>query len=273
MITNNNSVQGIIFDIKRFAIHDGPGLRTTVFFKGCPLNCWWCHNPESISPKIESYTLINKLDNAEFSIQKNVGSTINLAELIKEIQKEEVFMKEGKGGVTLSGGEPLAQPQFAQAVLKRCKELGIHTTVDTSGAVSDAVIKSIFPYTDLFLYDIKMINADLHKKYTGMSNKLILENFISIIEAGKQIIARIPIIPGINTDNEELKRLLELFAQFKADNFNEINLLPYHQIGNSKYKRFNKNNRMIDVKVPSIHEMQKIKKYFTDARFNVKLHA
>ncbi len=265
-------MKGIIFDIKRFAIHDGPGLRTTVFFKGCSLNCWWCHNPESINSNIEKYNAIEKLGSKEFTVTKTVGKITTLREVIAEILKEQVFMEEGGGGITLSGGEPLLQYKFVIDLLKLCKVNGIHTAIDTSGAVPYANFESVLPLTNLFLFDIKAITPAVHKKYIGADNKLILDNFKRLIKANKKVIVRIPLIPKVNLITDELNCMLNFFLPLKGNSFNEIHLLPFHNIGKAKYERFNRIWRMGNTKEPEFKELQSAIDLFKNAGFNVNLH-
>ena len=185
--------RGIIFNIQRFAIHDGPGIRTTVFFKGCPLRCWWCHNPEShkiLPEKFDGCNLRRGFDQS-FSMNKDeIGKEISVDELMNEIVKDRVFYEESGGGVTFSGGEPLMQPEFLIESLKECKALGIHSAVDTSGYTSEGVIDRVSSYADLFLFDLKLMNDDVHEKYTGVSNQIILKNLIELDQLGKKIIIK-----------------------------------------------------------------------------------
>ena len=198
---------GIIFNIQRFAIHDGPGIRTTVFFKGCPLRCWWCHNPEShkiLPEKFDGCNLRRGFDHS-FSMSKDeIGKEISVDELMSEIVKDRVFYEESGGGVTFSGGEPLMQDKFLIESLKKCNTLGIHSAVDTSGYTSEGVIDRVSNYADLFLYDLKLMNDDVHQKYTGVSNQIILKNLIELDQLGKKIVIRIPIVPEITDTNENL---------------------------------------------------------------------
>ncbi|MFX1514452.1 MAG: 4Fe-4S cluster-binding domain-containing protein, partial [Promethearchaeota archaeon] len=170
--------KGIIFDVKKYAIHDGPGIRTTVFFKGCPLRCWWCHNPEGQKEGLETIikTQIDKntlSDNQE----ETIGREVSVVEVITEIEKDQLFYDESGGGVTFSGGEPLMQPAFLNALLDACKEKELTTTLDTCGYASWNILKKIKDKIDLFLYDIKIIDNKEHQKYTGVSNNQILSNF------------------------------------------------------------------------------------------------
>jgi len=167
--------EGIIFDIKRYAINDGPGIRTTVFIKGCPLNCWWCHNPEGIKINIENLNKTKKI-NSKINQNKIFGYKINVKNLTNEILKDYIFYKESKGGVTFSGGEPLLQIDFLHSMLIECKKNNINTAIDTCGYSTIKKIEKIYDHVDLFLYDLKFIEDKQHEKYTGKSNKIILSN-------------------------------------------------------------------------------------------------
>jgi pyruvate formate lyase activating enzyme len=264
-------VEGIIFDIKRFAIHDGPGIRTTIFFKGCSLNCQWCHNPESINSKPEYYYSDEKIGDKIFRTKKYTGKKVTSEYVISEILKEKIFMEQSNGGVTLSGGEPLLQPYFARDILKKCKEENIHTIIDTAGNFPIENFHKIMPFTDLFLYDIKFFNSTKHKKYTGANNDLILENFKLLIKNNKNVIVRIPLIPGINLNTKELKQICDFLIIYKASNFNEINILPYHNIGKSKYTRFNKKYQLQDIEEPDENEIELAKQIFINGGFYVNI--
>jgi pyruvate formate lyase activating enzyme len=257
--------KGIIFDIKIFAVHDGPGIRTTIFFKGCTMDCWWCHNPESQSFSIETVKQNKSNDKCETEI---IGKTVSVDEVLFEIMKDQVFYEVSSGGVTISGGEPLHQLEFLRDLLIKCKENKIHTTLDTSGCVSQDMIESIMDLTDLFLYDIKVIDFQKHKKYTGISNQFILANLEFLVKKNKQIIVRIPIIPGIN----DTKRDLEKFGNYLNKlNILGIELLPFHKIGEAKYTKLNKINRMKDIKEPTKEDMIKVKEYLETFQLNVKI--
>jgi len=265
-------MKGLIFDIKRFAIHDGPGIRTTVFFKGCPLKCWWCHNPEGISEEIISYSQKRKIEKMTFKTIKTIGYEVSVDELKNEINKDNIFMEEASGGVTFSGGEPLSQPEFLKQILMSCKKDGLHTAVDTSGFASKKNIDKILPYTDLFLFDIKSIDSELHKKSTGVRNEIIIDNFNRIIQSGVKVIARIPIIPSVNNKLAQVELIIEKLLTFKAANFEEIHLLSYHKIGNSKFKRFNLINHSSEVKEPDKTSMEVIADKFIQNGFKTKIH-
>lgn len=250
-------MQGLIFDIKRYAVHDGPGIRTTIFFKACPLNCWWCHNPESQDVKTQK--LVNKIiiDGITLEQTEYIGKVMTVDELMTEIRKDILFFDESGGGVTFSGGEPLMQFDFLYEVLKRCKQENIHTCVDTSGLISSEKIEKIIPYTDLFLYDLKHFDDTLHKKYTGVSNKLILKNFELLYKKNAKIRARFPLIPGINDTDENI----EMLKQFLTKNslIEQLDILPYHNIANHKYKKISKENLLKELKIPTENYVDKVR--------------
>ncbi len=248
---------GVISNIQRFTVHDGPGIRLTVFMQGCPLACWWCHNPESIS-----YCDVKDAgDNLRFSV----------SELMKEIKKEQVFMDESSGGVTFSGGEPMMQAIFLEEILRACREEDIHTAIDTSGFVLSDAFHSLMDKPDLFLYDIKVINNTLHKKYTGASNILILENLRTLNKYRKNVIIRIPLVPGITNTKENIHDIKNLLLELP--NIKKINLLPFHTIADGKYKRLNLENKMQGIRPESNANNVEIRSLFTEAGFETSLGA
>jgi pyruvate formate lyase activating enzyme len=267
-----NNQAGIIFNILRFAIFDGPGIRTTVFFKGCPLRCWWCHNPEShemLPEKIEGCNLRRGFDQT-FSIPKDeIGKEISVDELIQEIIKDKIFFEESGGGVTFSGGEPLMQPDFLIECLKECKNQDIHTIVDTSGYSSLEIINRVSEHTDMFLYDLKLMNDEDHQKYIGVSNQDILRNLTEINQLGKKIIIRIPIVPDI-TDAKENLFAIRGFISYLS-NLIEVNLLPYNRIGEGKYKKYGKENKMNDTHSPGTKSLEEVKQLFSGLKCRVKI--
>lgn len=263
-------MQGIIFDIKRFAIHDGPGIRTTVFLKGCPLSCVWCHNPEGISFNIESFDDVKYIGSKRYARKKQIGYSTTVSDLMVEIRKDKMFIEGGSGGVTLSGGEPLSQPEFACEILKASKKEGFHTAIDTSGFVPKYNFEQVIPYTDLFLYDVKFFNGELHQEYTGVNNKLIWENLEYLVKMKSNIDIRIPVIPDINIT--DMVNLCERLVSLGIDGFNKLHLLPFHRIGSEKYNRFNKNQKMIEVEEPDNSVMKNIAEVFINKGFNVLIH-
>ncbi|MFC2119626.1 glycyl-radical enzyme activating protein [Bacteroidota bacterium] len=267
----NKTLVGIIFDIKRFAIHDGPGIRTTVFFKGCPLRCWWCHNPESHKVLPEKFDGCKFRSNINHSLssQDEVGREVTIPELMREIEKDSVFYDESGGGVTFSGGEPTMQPDFLLSLLTECKEKGFHTTVDTSGYASTRIFEKIIDHTDLFLYDLKLMNDDLHQKYTGVSNKLIQKNLKWLDDNQKNICIRIPVVPGITDTQENISDTINFLL--KLENISEINLLPYHKAGEGKYSRFKKENKLAGIKTPENGYMEKVVEQFKILPHKIKI--
>jgi pyruvate formate lyase activating enzyme len=263
-------MKGLIFSVKRFAIHDGPGIRVTFFMKGCPLACWWCHNPEGISPESEIVEQVDRIGAREFRKNEAAGKLYEISEILAILEKERVFINHSKGGVTFSGGEPMMQFDFLLEALKACKENGYHTAVDTSGFSTSEKFKKIIPFTDLFLFDIKHLDNLKHKEFTGVQNEVILRNYQLIAERGNDLMVRIPIVPGLNDDINHLALLKQYIMKEKNDNLKMINLLPYHKIGSSKYKKFNIPNKMADAKQPSAERMKEIKGYFSDSGVRVK---
>jgi len=258
-----------IFDIKHFAVHDGPGIRQTVFFKGCPLNCWWCHNPESQYVNPEKFIKINKLDGKEFEKEITVGYKVTVDELFKTISGDQVFFEESGGGVTFSGGEPLMQADFLYEIAKLCKQNNIHTCIDTTGFASEKTIKKIAEVTDLFLYDIKLIDNELHKKYTGVHIDEILRNLKWLDQNNKNVILRFPVIPGITDTEKNISEIKSFIKSLK--NINQIDLLPYHNISNGKYSRFKKVNKMSNTRALSDNDMKLLKAEFESISFHVSI--
>ena len=260
---------GIIFDIKRFAVHDGPGIRTTVFFKGCLAHCWWCHNPESQDPNIQSVKKTNKIEELIFEENEIVGRQITVNELFTEINKDNVYFDESGGGITFSGGEPLMQPQFLDSILKLCKENNIHTTLDTTGYCSKDIMEMIYNNVDLFLYDLKIIDDKLHQKYTGLSNEQILSNLKFLFQKNKNVIIRFPVVPGVTDTNDNINQISKLLTS--NNGVSEINILPFHRIANHKYTRFQIENKMNKTKEPSKADMMEIKRRFESSGLKVSV--
>jgi len=299
-------MRGIIFDIKRFAIHDGPGIRTTVFMKGCPLRCIWCHNPEGISPKpqlmyfeykcIHCYTCVNvcptKAIYFEGNLQKIkedlcsvasgcsicsdlcpttatkiVGRYITVEELIKEIEKDSLLYGES-GGVTFSGGEPLLQPKFLKVALQEIKKKYIHTTLDTSGYASHEIIKDIEPLVDIFLYDLKLFDEKEHEKYIGVSNRIIKENLKFLVERGrgKDVFLRFPVIPGITDTDANVNGWVNFISSIGK--FERIHLLPFHDVS-EKYRRLRMEYKMPPRKKSSEEKMKSIAEKFEEIGLEV----
>jgi pyruvate formate lyase activating enzyme len=264
-------MKGLIFNVKRYSIHDGPGIRVTFFMKGCPLSCMWCHNPEGISPFPKTVIRTNRVGTREFSCCEDVGKYYSVENVLEMLEKEKVFINQSKGGITFSGGEPMLQFEFLLETLRVCKANGYHTAVDTSGYSSAENYKSIIPFTDLFLFDIKHLDEARHTELTGVSNKGIIDNYHILLKSGKDIMVRVPIIPGYNDDPDHLERLRQFLSATKTSSLKKISLLPYHKIGSSKYKRFNVPYRMGKVEPPSRERMIELKEFFSDTGVKVKI--
>lgn len=276
---------GTIFDIKRFAVHDGPGIRTTVFFKGCPLRCRLCHNPESQHFEKERFYRGNRCVGCDTCIEtcqadavsrkddvitydadlcrlcgdcaeacgleavELIGREIEAPELWKIIERDRIFFDESGGGVTFSGGEPLSQPEFLIKLLKLCREGGIHTTVDTSGLAEWDVIDQVRRHADLFLYDLKSMDASRHLELTRVSNEKILDNLSRLCEARANVIIRFPLIPGVNDDKASLNALGTFVASLPTKPLMEI--LPLHSLGQEKYERLGRESSMKGAVLPT----------------------
>jgi pyruvate formate lyase activating enzyme len=263
-------MKGLIFDIRRFSVHDGPGIRTTVFMKGCPLACWWCHNPESRSRECENYIETHSLDGMEFKREEVIGKEIEVHELLEQIEKDLVFMNESGGGVTFSGGEPLYQADFLEAILSECHSMNIQTAIDTSGYAPTKVIERVLPLTNLFLFDLKLINDKEHLDYTGVSNALILDNLKLIAKEGKRIWIRLPMIENVNDQLSNIQSISS-FLHSLPGAVENINILPYHTIGRSKYNKFRKQNKMGNMQNYPVEKSEKILKFFLNEGFKVKI--
>ena len=289
-------MKGRIFEIKRFAVHDGDGIRTTVFFKGCPLKCIWCHNPEGISYKPEiaffdnKCTLcgdcINACTNGVHKIENGIhtldrtkcvgcgkcedeclngalklyGKEMSVDEILPILLEDKEFYESSGGGVTLSGGECLSQADFCAELLKALKQQGINTAVDTCGFVSRANIDKVIPYTDIFLYDMKAYDGETHKKCTGHSNKLILENLEYINSRGKKIEIRIPYVPEYN--DGQIEKIAAFLKPLK--NVVKVKALPYHNYAGSKYRSLDMVNTLPTVALPTDEEIEAAQSILTE---------
>lgn len=245
-MSNALNVKGRIFDIQRFSTHDGPGVRTIVFLKGCPLRCRWCCNPESQNYEIQQMNQKGKI--------KTIGKDVTVAEVLSEVLQDRPYYRRSGGGITLSGGECLWQPDFATALLYECHQSGINTAIETTGFAEWNVIERFIPHVDVFLMDIKHTNSKKHEEFTSRPNEQILKNARLIAEKAKKLIIRVPVIPGFNDTEEEIAGI----AQFAAGlpNVNEIHLLPYHNMGRDKYEGLNRPYPMGDVPSPTNDKMQ-----------------
>lgn len=233
------NTKGRIFDIQRFSVHDGPGIRTIFFLKGCVLMCRWCCNPESQSFDIETMNINGKL--------KMVGEDVSAGHLVEIAERDRIYYSRSGGGVTLSGGESLCQSTFAAAVLRGCKENGINTAIESTACASYDKIRKILPYTDYFLMDIKHTNSAKHREYTGQPNELMLENAVKIAKESVSLTVRVPVIPGFNDTPEEIGDIAK-FTQ-NLETVREIHLLPYHRLGYDKYIGLGREYSMGDAKL------------------------
>lgn len=296
--------KGFVFDIKKFAVDDGPGIRTTVFLKGCPLRCWWCHNPEGQTSTPELMYRQKRcircgecvktcpsqalsLGTKQLSINRKIcslcgecaekcpsealaiiGKETSVEEVMREINKDSAFYEESGGGITISGGEPLLQIDFTDAVLSECKKRNVHTAVDTCGYAPKKAIEKIKDKVDLFLYDLKIMNETKHRRYTGKSNRQILENFKTLVENGNDLLVRFPIIPRMNDDKDNVKRIAVFIL---SHGIKSISLLPYHKAGIEKYRSLGRGYRLNSMKVPSEQKLNSIKKLLEAFGLMVKI--
>lgn len=250
------SNSGIIFRIKKYAIHDGPGIRTTVFLKGCPLNCWWCHNPEGIQLTPE----VCPSDEVSGEKRETLGKEMTVAEVMAAVEKDIIFYDDSGGGVTFSGGEPLRQPDFLFALLDACGRRDIHTVLDTSGYAPADIFRAALEKVDRVLFDLKLMDPAAHKKFTGVSNERVLANFQVAAQSGK-VQARFPVIPGITDHLENIDRLAELAAS--SGRVKRFDLLPYHRTATAKYQRLGLENRMNGSEPPTPEQMEIVKERIT----------
>ena len=248
MEQNLLDVKGRIFNIQRFSIHDGPGIRTIVFLKGCPLRCRWCCNPESQSYQFETIVTAG--------LSKTVGEDTTVGAVLEEIERDRVYYnRSGGGGLTLSGGECLWQPDFSEALLHAAKEKGISTAIETTGYAEMSVIRRLLPYTDTVLMDIKHTNGDKHLEFTTRDNALILENARLIAKEARRLIIRTPVIPTFNDTEDEIRSIAE-FA--RSIGVSEMHLLPYHRIGSDKYAGLGRPYAMAHISPPDKQHMQRL---------------
>lgn len=256
-------LKGYIFDIKKYSINDGPGIRTTVFLKGCPLRCWWCHNPESQRILPEEFAGCNSRwhFNRDYSNKEVIGSEVYSDEVMKEVKKDFPFYEESNGGVTFSGGEPMLQIDFLNELLNKSKNLGISTAIDTTGFTDYKNFERIYNSTDLILYDLKLMDDKLHNKYTGVSNKPIHENLKKLSSLGNKVVLRIPIIPSITDTTQNIAEMIKFISTLK--HIRGIDLLPYHKSANSKYERMKEKNKLPDLEPPSDSEMEELRDQFS----------
>ena len=277
--------KGLVFGIQHFSIHDGDGIRSNVFLKGCPLRCLWCHNPEGLSAQIEIQYIQNKCcgcgrcgyifknmhdlyiktesqkqayaAQCVYGALEPVGKWMTVTEVIDDVMKDLRFFKESDGGITVSGGEPMLQHEFTLALLKEAKKRGIQTAMETSGFASLKQYKQVLPYVDEFLWDYKETDEIKHKEFTGVSNQRILENLDALYKDGANIILRCPIIPGLNDTEEHFRGIAQRSSQMK--NLKGVELMPYHKFGVAKDTRIGRMEQK-EYEVPS----KNMKKYWEE---------
>ena len=247
---DNNSVVGRIFDIQKFSTHDGPGIRTIVFLKGCILRCRWCCNPESQSYRIQNMTTPRG--------NKVVGYDTTVGEVMKKVVQDQAYYRRSNGGLTLSGGEAFAQPEFATALLRAAKEQGINTAVETTACLPFEMIEPALPYLDTVLMDIKHMDPLKHEKYTTLRNELILSNARKIAESGVNLIIRVPTIPTFNDSEEDIRAIARFAASLPG--VKEIHLLPYHRLGYDKYVGLGREYGMGSIEPPTSEKMEALRR-------------
>jgi pyruvate formate lyase activating enzyme len=290
---------GLIFDLKRYAINDGPGIRLAVFLKGCNLHCAWCHNPEGISPLPEKMftaakcigcgTCVAVCPEEAITLGSNgivtdderctvcgkcaevcptlaigmAGRYMTVPEVMAEIEKERPFFDQSGGGVTFSGGEPLLQHEVLIELLKQCGERGVHRAVDTAGHVSWAILADVAAHTDLFLYDLKIMDAEKHRTWTGVTNELILSNLRMLSGSGKQVVIRIPLVAGVNDDEMNIRQTAAFIASLPGVT-PEVHLLPYHAIAQHKYAKLGRPDDFSLMEEPGALVMDQVAGWFSE---------
>lgn len=259
---NNRDVRGRIFNIQKYSLHDGPGVRTIVFLKGCRLRCRWCCNPESQNFEIQNMIVGGK--------EKTVGEDISAGEVMDKIIKDMPYYRRSGGGITLSGGECLCQIDFAEALLSLAKEKGISTAVESTAFAPFEDIEKLLPFIDCFLMDIKHTDAGKHKEFTGQSNELIMENAKRIAAAkGRNLIIRVPVIPTFNDTEEEIREIAKFTASLGG--VEEMHLLPYHRMGKDKYDGLGRNYGMGELYPPTKSKMENLKRTASEFGLRVQI--
>jgi len=295
---------GLIFNIVRFSLHDGPGIRTTVFLKGCPLSCCWCHNPEGRRSKPDLMFFENRcvrcgecvkvcphgatvfengavritdvchacgtcVDVCAAGARELAGRWVTAREVMAEVERDRLFWEEAGGGVTFSGGEPLFQPQFLEALLEACRERKIHTAVETSGYASKRLMSRLAPKVDLFLVDLKLMDSAKHRLNTGKGNDLILSNIRMLADTGRDLIIRYPVIPGVNADEDNVRQMLQFLEEIEL---RRIDLLPFNPAGAEKYRRLRLVPREFECEnVMSTPVVEQIASRFREHGFDVRI--
>ncbi len=296
---------GLIFDIKRYSVHDGPGIRTTIFFKGCPLDCPWCQNPESrdyspqllfrkekcivcgscldtcptgaissengdLSPDSEKCICCGTCTEAcPTGAREMVGRIMSVGEVVREVEKDTLFYDESGGGVTFSGGEPLAQPDFLVGLLKACGERGFHRAVDTTGLTDPGTLIQVAKETDLFLYDLKLMDPELHRQFTGVTNERIISNLRLLTRMAMKVVIRYPVIPSVNDDLENARLTAEFVGSLEG--VPDVNILPFHKAARDKHKRFGLDYRLDEATEASEQQIARISAVMEENGLTVKI--
>lgn len=294
---------GLVFNILRFCLHDGPGIRTTVFLKGCPLSCWWCHNPEGQSPQpdllyyearcrqcgscmvvcphgeaAEQNGAIRPTPLCErcgacvqvcvAGAREMLGREMTVSEVMREVERDIIVYEESGGGVTLSGGEPLQQARFTMALLAACRARRIHTALETCGMAPREALLEAAHQADLVLYDLKVLDPLKHRQYTGASNQAILANLEALAAAGEPLVVRLPVIPGVNDDEADLRDYIRFLARL---GLRHLDLLPYHRIGIDKYRRLDRPYRLPETPAPTAARNRAVAAQFEKEGFEVTI--
>lgn len=296
---------GLVFNIQKYSVHDGPGIRSTVFLKGCPLCCQWCHNPESISPRPEIIVVSQRctgcgecrtvcpfgesiagagalpvrndqctlcaacVDACPVGARQMIGREMSVAEVVEAVRKDRIFYDDSGGGATISGGEPLSQPRFAIALAQALRVAGIHVALDTTGFGCTEHLLAAAQFSDLVLYDLKAFDEARHRELTGVSNRGILENLKTLDAAHGNIWIRIPVVPGLNDDSLDLRKIAEFVAGLRAIKL--VNLLPFHRSGLHKYERLGWVHSLDGVESPSAEAMERAANIFRELRLPTKI--
>ena len=289
----------LIFDNKRYAINDGPGIRVVIFFKGCNLHCAWCHNPEGISGKPEKMytpdkcikcgTCVAVCTEAAITLSNNgittddalctmcgkcaevcptkaigmSGKQMSVAEIMAIVENERIFFDQSGGGVTFSGGEPLLHAELLMELLDECGKRGIHRAVDTAGHVGSEILLDVARRTDLFLYDLKLMDSDLHEQWTGVKNERILSNLSMLAASGAKIIVRIPLVAGVNDHKGNIRQTAEFLSTLPGEKV-EVHLLPYHAIARHKYAKLGKHETFNELEEPGAESLQNVIGWFAE---------
>jgi pyruvate formate lyase activating enzyme len=296
---------GLVFNIQKYSLHDGPGIRSTVFLKGCPLCCAWCHNPESISPRAEILVVESRciacgecraacpfagiipgdgpmparidqctqcgacIEACPTGARQMIGRTMTVEEVVAEVAKDRIFYEESSGGVTISGGEPLAQAAFTTDLICALREAGVHVALDTTGFARTQHLLAAAKSADLVLYDLKAFNEERHRELTGVPNQAILNNLRALDQVHRNIWIRLPVVPGFNDDLEELRGIAAFVRQLR--NVTLVNLLPFHRSGLHKYERLGWTHGLGGVEAPSAEVMERAADIFREAGLPTKV--